>query len=297
MQLKIAMAHMMDWNDIRFVLAVAEQGTLQAAARELGVNHTTVWRRIQALEKSIGSQLLIGDRQGYRLTDTGEEVIAYARAMSANVDAIGRITSGKTTEMKGLIRLTAPLLMASQTIPALVQEFQQQHPAVQFEILSKNNTLDIERREADIAIRATNNVPANLIGRKLGFSRWSLYAHPSMQVNTSSLEELAQLPLIGYRDFNAPAARWYAQQFKGIPKAVTCSGIETALACAKLGMGIALLPHSGTEGLQELYQLPDEFGAGIWLLTHKELRSSARIKAFWDFVLEKNEQQSLYTVG
>lgn len=288
----------MDWNDIRYVLSVAEQGTLQAAAAELGVNHTTVWRRIQALEKSMGTQLFITNRNGYRLTDAGSEVLAHAKAMSANVDAIDRIMSGQTKELSGLLRVTAPFSMANQIIPSLVKEFQDQYPTIRFEILSKNSALDLERREADIAFRATNDVPDNLIGRELGFSKWSLYISPNLYDGGAlSLDEIAQFPIIGYREFTAPSGLWFEKTFKHISKAVTCTAIETAATCARLGMGVALLPQVSVEGLTEIYTLPNKFGASIWLLTHRELRSSARLKAFWDFVVAKNEAQTLFDLS
>jgi DNA-binding transcriptional LysR family regulator len=277
-----------NWSDVRIVLAVAEHGTLQQAAVALSVNHTTVWRRLQALEKSMGAQLFISDRYGHQLTDVGKQIIHHAQTVADNMESIERIVSGDKTELSGVIRLTAPVHATNTLFPRLLKEFQLLYPQIRFELLLDNAELDIEKREADIAIRGTHKVPENLIGRCIGKTNWSLYVSDELyQGRLMSLEEIKQLPLIGYSHFNNPAGKWHADTFKEVTKTVVCGGLENGRGFAEVGMGVALLPSNMETSLREIYKLPEELGAELWLLTHQEMRTSAKIKALWDFMLEK----------
>ncbi|MDN3648674.1 LysR family transcriptional regulator [Reinekea marina] len=284
----------MNWNDIRFILAIAEFGKLQEAAEAMKVSHTTVWRRIQALEKGIGAQLFVSDRQGYRLTDIGEQVIRHAKNVSDSMDAIDEIVSGQKTELKGLIRITVPLQAANTFLPSVLKEFRTLYPQIQFEVIQSNVQLDLERREADIAIRGTNKAPDNLVGRCLGRTNWSLFVHDEYyEGRLMSLEEIKRLPLIGYQTASTPSLRWYDSAFQECPKAILCNGIDEGQGFAEAGLGVALLPTNGDNALNEIYTLPERFGVELWLLTHKEMRNSAKIRAFWEFLLAKLEQHEL----
>jgi DNA-binding transcriptional LysR family regulator len=254
----------------------------------LSVNHTTVWRRLQALEKSMGAQLFISDRHGHQLTDVGKQIIHHAQTVADNMESIERIVSGDKTELSGVIRLTAPVHATNTLFPRLLKEFQLLYPQIRFELLLDNAELDIEKREADIAIRGTHKVPENLIGRCIGKTNWSLYVSDELyQGRLMSLEEIKQLPLIGYSHFNNPAGKWHADTFKEVTKTVVCGGLENGRGFAEVGMGVALLPSNMETSLREIYKLPEELGAELWLLTHQEMRTSAKIKALWDFMLEK----------
>ena len=284
----------MDWNDIQLILTIAEQSTLHRAAEMLKINHSTVWRRIQAIEKSIGTPIFIADRNGYRLTPVGQEVIEHASAMSANMAAIDRVITGQNQSLSGLIKLTTPTFSSNNLFANLIKEFRQQYPQITFELLTDGAALDLEKREADIAIRAANQVPDNLIGRELGQSTWSLVISDQLhQGGELSLDEIAELPLIGYINFKPPAVQWYEATFSQRTKVVYCNDVEHARTCALAGIGVALMPMVYDESLTTIYTLPNQFNTKVWLLAHKDLRTSAKIKAFWDFILLKHQQQGL----
>lgn len=284
----------MKWNDIPFVLAIAEYRTLQEAAEALDVNHTTVWRRIQALEKDMGTQLFIGSRKGYEPTQIGLEVIHHAKSISDNMDAIVRAISGQNMELKGLIRITAPAQAINTLLPSMLKAFQSLYPQIQFDVILDNAELDLEKREADIAIRVTHQMPDNLIGRCLGKIGWALYVHRDLHTGGPlSIDDIKQLPMIGYHHFKAPAGLWYEQQFGHIAKTLMCSDIDMARGFAEAGMGVALLPIGVENTLNEIYRLPDGLEMELWLLTHKDMRSSAKIKALWSFLLEHLPQHSV----
>lgn len=278
----------MDWNDLRVLIAIAEKGTLKAAAEFLKVNHTTAWRRIHALEKHLGCQLLIGDRRGYQLTDEGETVLEHARKVSAHVDAIELQTSSKNIEIKGLIRVTAPGNIAWELLPRLITEFRLDFPEVEFEILEETASLNLEKREADIALRASQSAPDNVIGRKLGTIPWAIYGGDSKTAKPSmTMDEIKCHPIIDYSGIQISAINWYQKQTATSYKPVICNTFTAGQQCAMNGLGFALLPANQNKGLIKVYQLPEEFDSALWLLAHPEMRNAARIKAFWDFLLKK----------
>ncbi|BBB27118.1 LysR family transcriptional regulator [Amphritea japonica] len=284
----------MKWNDIRFILAIANHGTLHEAAINLKVNHSTVWRRIQSLEKTFSTQIFLVDRNGYKLTEAGENVIEHAIAMSANMDAIERVISGQNKELKGLIKLTAPAIIADGILPKLIKEFRKEHPEITFELLVESASLSLDKREADIAFRSTNNIPDNAIAHELGVTCWSLMIKKELyQGEKLTLEELKKWPMIGYINFDPTAAQWFEATFKESIKVVSCNDVSHALTCAREGLGVALLPIPYESSLTCLYKLPSHFDIKMWLLTHRDLRTSARIKAFWDFILKKHKESNI----
>lgn len=286
----------MDWNDLRFLIAVAEKGTLKAAADHLGVNHTTAWRRIQALEKDVGCQLLVGDRRGYHLTDEGESVLEHARLMSAHVDAIKLQTSSKTIEIKGLIRITAPGTIAWQQLPILIAEFRQIYPEVEFEILEESAALNLGKREADIALRASPTPPDDVIAKKIGIVPWAIYANESLiSKQDMTLDDIKCQPIIDYSGFHNSASNWFQKQMAASYKPITCNNILAAYNSALNGLGFALLPMDQSYELVKAFQLPEEYNSAFWLLAHPEMRNAARIKAFWDFLLAKvNDENGIF---
>jgi len=284
----------MEWNDIRFILAIANHGTLHEAAAHLKVNHSTVWRRIQSLEKSFETQIFLVGRNGYTLTEAGGGVIEHARAMSANMNAIERVISGQNKELKGLIKLTAPAVVANGILPKLIKEFRDDHPAINFELLVDGAALSLEKREADIAFRFTNNVPDDVIAHELGLSSWSLMISKELyQGEKLTLDELKGWPLIGYVDFQTPAAQWFDAIFHESTKVISCNDVSHALSCAREGLGVALLPIPYESSLTTVYNLPSHFNLKGWLIAHKDLRTSAKIKAFWDFILNKHKKNNI----
>jgi DNA-binding transcriptional LysR family regulator len=279
----------MDWNDLKYLIAVADSGSLKAAAKHLGVNHTTVWRKMQSLEEHLDCQLFTPSRSGYLLTEPGEAILADARRMASLVGSIHFQSQARLTEIRGLIRITAPGEIAFELLPSIIAEFQLSYPKVEFEILEDDRSLNISNREADIAIRASSAVPDNLIGRKISDVHWGLFASQEfIQTHNINFESgdyvFDGLPVIPYRLFASPAARWFNEKTVNNPRPVATNRIIGAYQCALQHLGIALLPALRSEPLQELYRLPAQFNSQVWLLANKDLRNTIRIKTFWDFL-------------
>ncbi|WP_444892937.1 LysR family transcriptional regulator [Microbulbifer sp. TRSA001] len=282
----------MDWNDLKVVIALAEKGTLKAASSQLNVNSTTVWRRIQQLESELSTQLFIVSRRGYQLTEAGRTILDSAKRMESLADGILIQSSLQHEKVQGLIRVTAPSTMATTTLPKWVSEFRIAFPDVEFEILESEQALDIEHRDADIAIRASHTAPENLIARKIIGISLSIYASENF-LKTSGydasfkLSEIESLRAIDYVHLDNPAVHWYQKQIKNNAKSIYCNSITTALNAALNDQGIALLPTDDSYDLVELYRLETKYNSSLWILANKDLRNTARIKAFWDFLITK----------
>jgi len=282
----------MDWNDLKYLIAVSEKGSLKAAARFMGVNHSTAWRRMQNLEDQLECQLFIADRKGYKLTESGQRILDNARKIESLADGIQQQTQVQRDEVKGLVRITAPGNVASEILPRFIAEFRIEYPEVEFEILEDAQSLNIHHREADIAIRASFSAPDNLIGRKMGEIRWGLYASEVFIGNEKldirlGAQVIQNAPIINYQQIESPAVRWFKDQTINNPKPITISTVEGAYQCALNSLGVALLPDVHSVKLEEIYMLPESFNSSLWLLANKDLRNTARIKAFWDFLILK----------
>jgi len=287
-----------DWNDLKYLIAITNQGTLKGAAKQLDVNQTTVWRKVQQLETSLSTQLFNVSRKGYQLTEAGMLIFENAKRMESLADGILLQSEQQHKIIQGLVRLTAPSTLATQVLPAWIGEFRQQHPQVEFEILESGQTLNIQHREADIALRASHTVPDNLIARKIKDVGWSIYASKSFLRDNGirdavSLDDLSDLPAIDLVNIESPAVQWYRQLIRHNPKTIICNNIETAKTSVLLHQGIALLPREKKLPLVELYSLASKYNSSMWLLANKDLRNTARIKAFWDFLVTKIDEYQL----
>ncbi|WP_444887310.1 LysR family transcriptional regulator [Microbulbifer sp. JMSA008] len=281
---------MMDWNDLRYLIAVADHGSLQSAAKALGVNHSTAWRRLQALEKDLGCQLFVADRQGYFLTDEGNAALEHARKAAENINAIALNTGIKNLEMEGIIRITSIGSYSYEVIPKLCAAFRLHHPKVEFELIDSAEHLSLEKREADIAFRGSPSAPDNLIAKKLFDINWHIFAHPDLVSGPMTLDEIKQQNIIGYRGLSLPIGRWSEKIFKNSRKVIYCNSVMAAAGAANAKLGFAILPE-GDQKMVQPYKLKrvfelKEFQSHFWLLSHPQMRNSARVKAFWDFSLD-----------
>src|SRR4051812_22413102 len=174
-----AKMHSLAWTDLQHVLAVADAGSLAAGARALGVNHTTVLRRIAAFEQMLGVKLFVRSPAGYTLTVAGEEVAAGARAMQETAHAVERTIAGRDLRLTGSVRVTSTdTLAASLLLPALAS-FTRAQPGIALEVTTTNVMANLTRRDADVAVRPTTNPPANLVGRRVATVAIAIYAAPS----------------------------------------------------------------------------------------------------------------------
>lgn len=279
------------WDDVRYFLAVAEAGSLQGAAHDLGVNHSTVFRRITGFEKSTGTRLFERLPDGYHLTLAGEELLAHARRAGEEIDLLSLKVLGKDYRPSGKIRLTAPDNIAYEFLPPYLVSFLEDYPDIDLEIVVGAESLDLTRREADVAIRATTEPPPHLIGRRVADLGWSFFAGRAYAQSPDApmrYEELAQHRLIGA---DGPLRR--LPPFRRLDAELSshirmrCSTLNAMSAIAAANFGVALMPDDQQRPtLSRLFGAEPVFKSTLWILTHPELRRTERIRLLIDHLFE-----------
>jgi DNA-binding transcriptional LysR family regulator len=282
-----------DWNDLRYALAIARAGTLAGAARALKVNHSTVFRRLNAFEDALGVRLFERLPEGYVPTVEGEQIRRHAEAVEASVHALERSVAGRDFRLSGEIRLTTAPTLASDYVAGYLAEFLKRYPEITVEIAVGDHDYDLARREADVALRATTRPPDFLVGRRVLSSRWFVHGaakYLRARGTPRSMQELEQHALIGPDDAftRLPVFAWMRRTYPPARMIARANALSTMRALARAGLGLAFLPSDQHEpGLTRLFPVEPEFAGALWLLTHPDLRHVARIKVFMEFLAEK----------
>lgn len=273
----------MDWDDLRYFLAVAEAQSLQGAARRLGVNHSTVFRRINKFEQSVGARLFERLNDGYHLTLAGDELLVHAQRVGEEIDLLQLKVAGKDYRPSGSIRVAAPDNLAYNYLPRYFLSFSKRYPDITLELAVGAERLDLTRRETDLAVRATNDPPPHLIGRKVLSLKWAFYASKSYLRQYGQVDKYAALG--GHRLIGADGALARIPPLRQLgtecPNDVimTCSTLNAMSAMAEAGYGIALLPDDQIKPrLVRLFSTQPLFMSEVWLLTHPELRRTERVR-------------------
>jgi DNA-binding transcriptional LysR family regulator len=241
----------LDWNDLRFALAVANGGSLAAGGRLLGVNHTTVLRRIAALEKRLGTRLFERLPTGYSLTSQGEELIAAARGIGDTVGRLELKLAGADLSVSGPVRVTTTDTLMASVLPAIFAELKAAHPGIELEVTTSNQFLNLTRREADIAIRPADDPPPSLFGRRITSVGFAVFARRDISRNgTEPSADLSGRPWIVPDDSlsTTAAARWIAAEFPDVRIAARADSFVTMAALAEAGLGVAALPAISATG-------------------------------------------------
>jgi DNA-binding transcriptional LysR family regulator len=274
----------MDWSDLPYVLAVSRAGTLTGAGRRLGVNQTTVSRRIAAAERALGSRLFDRVDGALHPTAAGERVIAQAALVEEAMDAVQLGAGGKDAEAAGVVRLTAvPVLVNRLIVPGL-RELRQRHPLLWLDLLAEPRNASLTRREADIALRLVRPESGRgVLARRIGRVDYAVYA--------SRREAPARLAWIVYDEALAhlPHASWLeaASRSEGGAR-LSVNDTETMLQAIQAGLGKSLLPcflADGETGLRRLSGAKPLVSRDVWLLTDRESRHHARIEAAVDWLV------------
>ncbi|MCF3595020.1 LysR family transcriptional regulator [Rhodobacteraceae bacterium LMO-12] len=279
-------AQLANWDDLRVFLAVARAGSLSGAARRLGVNHSTVFRRIAGLEETLGVRLFERLATGYALTPAGEETLGIVECIEADVATLDRTVTGQDLRLSGTVRITATDMLAFWLLPDLLRQFRESYPGIEVEIVVGNETLNLSRRETDIALRIGNTPPETLVGRRVGRLDFAIYGAPDYCAAHTDTD-LAQHDWIGFDSAHAPLTRQLEKLVPGLCPTVRSNSVACAVRLAKAGLGLAVLPCAIADQKRDLTrvaELPDNLGLDLWLLTHEDLRHTARIRAVLDFM-------------
>lgn len=291
-------AQPLDWNDINLVLAICRSGTLSGAARALGINHSTVFRRINAIEKDLGVRLFDRLPTGYAMTEAGEAVHATAERIENEVFGLSRRMAGRDLSLQGQLRVTAPDGLALTILMPHIASFCRAYPDIRLDFAVTNSFLELSQREADVAIRFTASPPETVVGRRICKFAITVYGAKKYLkgVARNSLETYDWL-LPGEGLERVPAAKWLAQHYPAARIALRSNTFLSLREAAKQGLGVAPLPcflGDREVTLQRLMQPPKELDSELWVLIHPDLRYTARVRVFVDFLVDAlKPEQSL----
>ena len=292
---------MIDWDDVRYFLAVAREGSVRAAGERLGVNHATVLRRIAQLEKRLGARMFEKLPSGYRPTAAGEEVRELAEQMEATSHRIETRVLGRDQSVRGLLRVTlAPTLVTHLLMPDFA-DFARLHPEIEMEILSSGELANLTNREADVAIRVVydrKTLPPNLHGTEGPTLSGGVY--------------IARDRLAAWRAGTTEPVRWIVISMHGVPDWASPGEVRTMevpfritdaeaqIVAVQQGLGITTLPCFVGDADPLLVRVPGTdlhmYGT-LWLLTQGETRKTKRVRLFTDFVSRRLEAYAALLAG
>ncbi|GAA3108122.1 LysR family transcriptional regulator [Rhizobium viscosum] len=267
-----------DWDDLRHFLALAQAGTFLGAARQIGVEHATISRRISALEKGLGRKLV--DRRGRRivLTADGEQIAGHAALAAQQMAVIEQLGRASATETRGHVRISAPPALSSVLLAQPIAALRRAHPGVEITLVGEKRLASLNRREADIAVRMSRPEDGDYAITKVGEMAFHLYASKAYLETVPE----AQWTFIGYDEgMNAsPQQLRLTELAAGRPIAIRSSVLEFQAAAARLGGGVVLLPDFAVAGADDLQQIEDEnpLKREVWLVVHAEIRDVPAVR-------------------
>jgi DNA-binding transcriptional LysR family regulator len=282
----------LDWENLRFFLELSRVGSLSEAARRLRVDHSTVARRVAALERELGFRLFDRAPRGYALTARGVAFVAPAERIEAEVFALSRRAAGEAPDLEGPVRLTTVETFASRLLAPELPAFHARYPGIVLELISENRPLNLTRREADLALRLGRPPEGALVARRLGKLAYGVYGardYVATRRGRNALEPFGE-KVVAYNDAmsHLPQERWLAQLVPARRTVFRANSLNTQLAVTRAGLGLAVLPRylgDADPVLARLDLTPPPPGRDIWVIVHSELRRSPRVRAVLDFVV------------
>ena len=280
----------LEWNDLRYVLAVCRESTLSGAARKLSVNHSTVFRRIGAIEDKIGVRLFERLPTGYVMTEASETMLKSGEIIEAEMFNLSRKLIGGDTRLDGALYVTAPDGLTIEVLMPYIADFCRAYPGIELNLSVENSFLDLSQREADVAIRSTNTPPDTVVGHRLCSMGATIYGASKYLDNhlNAGLEEYAWL--MPHKNQNWYSAnQWLTQHYPAASVTLRSNTFLILFEAVKQGLGVAPLPFFLADPEIELKRViapPKEFMSELWLLSHPDLRHTARVRAFVEFLRE-----------
>jgi DNA-binding transcriptional LysR family regulator len=287
---------MLDWNDLRYFLSVADHGSTLAAGRAMRVSQTTVARRIAALEDALGLPLFEKRQAGYVLTAGGQELLGRARQVEAAAGNFAEASAALSRDFSGMVRITTQEIFANTLLAPMLRELHESHPEIVIELDTQQELLELGEGQADIALRSTaQEPPAGTVGRRLCIDDWTLYCSREYAANHGvprTREDLKQHAIIGggggklWLHYEA----WLRSLGLEDRVAMHHSTSTGLLSGVRSGFGLGVLPCMVADAEPDLVRcLPPrtDHGREMWLLTHERVRHTPRVRVAIDFLYEK----------
>ncbi len=277
----------MNWDDFRFFLALSREGSVSGAGRALGVKHTTVARRIRALEERLGTRLFDRLPDGYAMTQVAENLFEHALAMEALAQAMDREVFGQDAELAGPLKLTVSHVADRLILPKL-RAFTGAYPHIDLLLLTTSGLVDLAAREADIAVRLTAKPPDYLVGREVMRLRHGIYG------TTRTLRKLSDPVNVILFQGDADHPPWVAKHFPNARTVLRVDDSSSMAAATRNHIGLSRIPcfiGDSDAGLRRLDVPLKPSDWGVWILSHVDLRATARVRVCREFLSETIEQQ------
>ncbi|MCR9136760.1 MAG: LysR family transcriptional regulator [Alphaproteobacteria bacterium] len=281
-----------DWNQARAFLATVEEGSLSAAARALGVTQPTLGRQVSALEERLDVVLFERVGRSLRPTPSGIELLDHVRAMRDAANRISLTASGQSQAIEGQVRITASDIMSAHILPAALQQLRAIAPLVDIDIVAANDIRDLQMREADIAIRHVRPEQPDLIARLVNEATAGLYAsteYLDRRGRPQSLQDLSDHDFVGFADHERLIEALVSFGAKISLKNIRASSQNGIVSweMARCGLGITFMADGvagNTPGMEKVLPDNEPFGFPVWLVTHRELHTSRRIRLVYDLL-------------
>lgn len=274
----------MNWDDLRFVLAVTRAGTLTGAARELGVVRTTVGRRLQAMQAQLGVRLFDETPEGLLPTPAGQDLAQSAARLEAEVLAVHARLEGRDEDLRGTLRVST-LDFVYEGFAEAFASFVDAYPGVELSVLSTDEEVSLRRREADVAVRMRDAPPDTLVGRRLGRVEFPVYAAPALVAKVGAQAPLQAFPWLRFdaREDGRGLEPWYERFAPGAPTVMGFDSYAVMRHAVRAGLGVHFLARFDAARFADLVELGptgEPPTRTLWALTLPELRSNRRVRAF-----------------
>lgn len=293
-----------EWGDLRLFLAIVRAGSLTAAARRLGIDQSTVSRRLAALESAVGTRLIERTTGGCRATAAGERLLPAAERLEVEAFACERALSGLESRVEGTVRLTATEGIGTAFVAPALRALHAAYPSLGVELLLESRTLSLSRREADLALRLARPRQPGLVARRLAEVASALYGSPrylAARGRPAGGEGLLGHAVLAYEESLAevPEYRWLAAHAIRAERVLRTNSVLVQLQAAQAGLGLALLPCYLAEGAGLERVLPIAAGVRreLWLVVHADLQRTARIRAVMAFLADRARERAAWFAG
>lgn len=289
-------AQQLNWNDFEYVLAVCQTGSLSGAARKLDVNHSTVFRRINAIEEMLGVRLFERLSNGYAMTEAGEAVFETGERVENEILGLSSLLVGKDLRLSGILRVTAPDALAVKILMPLIAEFSRDYPGIEIALSVSSDYVNLSQREADVAVRATPSPPETLVGRRICSMATSIYGSTTYLRDKPDCINDDSVWLMPDEDLpHLPVTKWKNKHYPNNRITLRSNSFLSLFEATKQSQGISPLPcflADKEKDLQRCIAPPNELNSEVWVLSHPNLRKTARVRAFTDFLVTALEKES-----
>lgn len=279
--------HVQNWDDYRFVAVLARTGSLTETSRLLSVDRSTVQRRIKALEARLGYSLFLKNGAQYKPLAEAQPILAAARTLESAMNPAAAPASGET--LAGNLAVTTTDSIYLSGLSDMIDAFQERHPALRIDLSVTTRRLELDRLEADVAVRPSDSPPEHFVGRRVCDLAFGVYASPDYIDRHAGRrrEEHAWLT-VSDRMSASPPGRWMDAHVPPERRVLRADSFIAIAEACRLGRGVAMLPKAYASRLPDLVPLEHLMDAphatGLWLLTHPDMRTNPRVRAFLDFV-------------